>query len=98
VRDERKEAERAVACPLHDQPLVMAVDHRFDKAGAFADDRHGESSTFENLPVAVPGTRNGFGHVVEDVNVAGNPTGVQGHTQRYAAADVTLAALAPGGG
>gem|GEM_PF-1174968 len=93
--DERKEAERAVMCPLQDDGLPLAPHDRFDERRPFANDLDLVTSIEQSRTINIPCRSQGRSRVVKEIETLRNPWLVEDRIQCGATGDIALARRNP---
>ena len=93
--DERKEAERAVMCPLQDDGLPLAPHDRFDERRPFANDLDLVTSIEQSRTINIPCRSQGRSRVVKEIETLRNPWRVEDRIQCGATGDIALARRNP---
>ena len=93
--DERKEAERAVVCPLQDDRLPLAPHDRFDERRPLANDLDLVTSVEQCRTIDIPCSSQGRSRVVKEIEILRDPWCVEDRIQRGATGDIALARRNP---
>jgi hypothetical protein len=89
--DERKEAKRAVAHPLHHHTVTPTANHGLDERGPLPQHVHLEPAFRQEPQIGCPRGGECFAGVMKEVDVAGGAGRANQLVQRDAPSDIALA-------